>query len=105
MHIVDRRLNPGSKSLENRQRFLRRAKALVQGAVKKSSQERDIKDVLEGGEVSIPLDGMNEPRFRREGGTRDMVLPGNKKFIEGDMLPRSGEGRGKGSEPGEDDSD
>jgi len=29
MHIVDRRLNPGSKSLENRQRFLRRAKALV----------------------------------------------------------------------------
>src|SRR5438105_4511380 len=26
MHIVDRRLNPGSKSLENRQRFLRRAK-------------------------------------------------------------------------------
>jgi uncharacterized sporulation protein YeaH/YhbH (DUF444 family) len=105
MHIVDRRLNPGSKSLENRQRFLRRAKALVQGAVKKSSQERDIKDVLEGGEVSIPLDGMNEPRFRREGGTRDMVLPGNKKFIEGDMLPRSGEGRGKASDPGEGDSE
>ena len=105
MHIVDRRLNPGSKSLENRQRFLRRAKALVQGAVKKSSQDRDIKDVLEGGEISIPLDGMNEPRFRREGGTRDMVLPGNKKFIEGDMLPRSGEGRGRSSEPGEGDGE
>jgi uncharacterized protein len=105
MHIVDRRLNPGSKSLENRQRFLRRAKALVQGAVKKSAVDRDIKDVLEGGEVSIPLDGMNEPRFRREGGTRDMVLPGNKKFIEGDMLPRSGEGRGKPSGAGEGDSE
>src|SRR6266851_8550793 len=105
MYIVDRRLNPGSKSLENRQRFLRRAKALVQGAVKKSSQDRDIRDVLEGGEVSIPLDGMNEPRFRREGGTRDMVLPGNKKFIEGDMLPRSGEGRGKASGAGEGDSE
>jgi uncharacterized sporulation protein YeaH/YhbH (DUF444 family) len=105
MHIVDRRLNPGSKSLENRQRFLRRAKALVQGAVKKSSQDRDIKDVLEGGEISIPLDGMNEPRFRREGGTRDMVLPGNKKFIEGDVLPRSGEGRGKASGAGEGDSE
>src|SRR6202795_4031830 len=106
MFIVDRRLNPGSKSLENRQRFLRRAKALVRGAVKKSSQDRDIKDVLEGGEVSIPLDGMNEPRFRREGGTRDMVLPGNKKFVEGDVLPRSGEGRGrKASDPGEGDSE
>ena len=102
MHIIDRRLNPGGKSLENRQRFLRRAKALVQGAVKKSSQDRDIKDVLEGGEVSIPLDGMDEPRFRREGGTRDMVLPGNKKFVEGDILPRSNEGGGgKPKEAGE----
>jgi uncharacterized protein len=105
MYIVDRRLNPGGKSLENRQRFLRRAKALVQAAVKKSSHDRDIKDVLEGGEVSIPLDGMNEPRFRREGGTRDMVLPGNKKFVEGDMLPRSGEGRGKASGSAEGDGE
>jgi uncharacterized sporulation protein YeaH/YhbH (DUF444 family) len=106
MHIVDRRLNPGSKSLENRQRFLRRAKALVQGAVKKSSQDRDIKDVMEGGEVSIPLDGMNEPRFRREGGTRDMVLPGNKKFVEGDILPRSGErSGGRPRDPGEGDGE
>jgi len=104
-YIVDRRLNPGSKSLENRQRFLRRAKALVQGAVKKSSQDRDIKDVLEGGEVSIPLDGMDEPRFRREGGTRDMVLPGNKKFIEGDILPRSGGGGGKQKDAGQGDSE
>jgi uncharacterized sporulation protein YeaH/YhbH (DUF444 family) len=105
MHIVDRRLNPGGKSLENRQRFLRRAKALVQDAVKQSSQDRDIKDVLEGGEVRIPLDGMNEPRFRREGGTRDMVLPGNKKFVEGDLLPRSGQGTSKSSGPGEGDGE
>jgi uncharacterized protein len=106
MYIVDRRLNPSGKSLENRQRFLRRAKALVQGAVKKSSQQRDIKDVLEGGEVEIPLDGMSEPRFRRSGGTRDMVLPGNKKFTEGDILPRSGEGGGRrGSEAGSGDSE
>ena len=106
IHIVDRRLNPGSKSLENRQRFLRRAKALVQGAVKKSSQDRDIKDVLEGGEVSVPIDGMDEPRFRREGGTRDMVLPGNKKFVEGDILPRPNGGSGKGGrQAGEGDSE
>src|SRR3979411_179384 len=105
MHIIDRRLNPGSKSLENRQRFLRRAKALVQGAVKKSSQDRDIKDVLEGGEVSIPLDGMNEPRFRREGGTRDMVLPGNKKFVEGYVRPLSGDSRRKASGAGEGDGE
>src|ERR1700758_1797934 len=105
MYIVDRRLNPGNKSLENRQRFLRRAKAQVQSAVKKSSQDRDIKDVLEGGEVSIALDGMDEPRFRREGGTRDMVLPGNKKFVEGDILPRSREGGGRKTQAGQGDSE
>jgi hypothetical protein len=48
---------------------------------------------------------MHEPRFRREGGTRDMVLPGNKKFVEGDMLPRSGESRRKATGPGEGDSE
>src|SRR6266436_7397058 len=102
MHIVDRRLNPRGKSLENRQRFLRRAKALVQRAVKHSSQGRDIQDVLEGGEVSIPLDGMDEPRLRRgPGGVRDQVLPGNKKFIEGDVLPRSSEGGGRPRDAGE----
>jgi uncharacterized sporulation protein YeaH/YhbH (DUF444 family) len=102
MHIVDRRLNPRGKSLENRQRFLRRAKELVQRAVKQSSQNRGIQDVLEGGEVSIPLDGMSEPRLRRgPGGVRDQVFPGNKKFLEGDMLPRSGEGGGRPRDAGE----
>ncbi len=106
MHIVDRRLNPSGKSLENRQRFLRRAKTLVQGAVKKASQDRDIREVLEGGEVTIPLDGMNEPRFHKEGGVRDRVLPGNKKFTEGDILqrppPKGGGGNGAGEGDGED---
>ena len=84
MQIVDRRLNPGSKSLENRQRFLRRAKAMVQRAVRETSNNRDIRDILEGGEIAIPLDGVNEPRFRRgPGGTRDHVLPGNKDFVAG----------------------
>src|SRR5882762_4476814 len=102
MHIVDRRLNPRGKSLENRQRFLRRAKALVQRAVKQSSENRDIEDVLQGGEVSIPLDGVDEPRFRRgQGGVRDHVLPGNKEFIEGDLLPRANERGGRPKQAGE----
>ena len=106
MHIVDRRLNPSSKSLENRQRFLRRAKALVQRAVRNSSQGRDIADILQGGEVSIPLDGVYEPRLHRgQGGIRDYVLPGNREFIEGDVLPRPGEGGGSPREGGEGDGE
>jgi uncharacterized sporulation protein YeaH/YhbH (DUF444 family) len=92
MQIIDRRLNPRGKSLENRQRFLRRAKTLVQQAVTRSFQQRDIQDVLEGGEVKIPLNGIDEPRLHRgPGGVRDQVLPGNKEFIEGDVLRRSSE--------------
>ena len=34
-----------------------------------------------------------------------MVLPGNKKFVEGDILPRSGESRQKGSAAGEGDGE
>jgi uncharacterized sporulation protein YeaH/YhbH (DUF444 family) len=94
MHFIDRRLNPAGKSLENRQRFLRRAKALVREAVRKTSRERKVKDVLEGGEVSVPVGGLGEPRFRRGGGIRDMVLPGNTKYVEGDYLPRQGQGGG-----------
>jgi uncharacterized protein len=106
MHIVDRRLNPSGKSLGNRQRFLRRAKALVQKAVHQASQNRDIRDVLKGGNVSIPLDGMEEPRLRRgSSGTHEHILPGNKQFVEGDIIPRpegSGGGKGSGSEAGND---
>ena len=54
MHIVDRRLNPGGKSLANRQRFMRRAKSLIRKAVHESSANRSIKDADKGGEVSLP---------------------------------------------------
>lgn len=102
MHIVDRRLNPGGKSLENRQRFLRRAKALVQRAVYESSQNRDIQDILKGGEVSIPIGGTEEPRLQRGPyGIREHILPGNKTFIEGDILARPDGGSGRSRQGGE----
>ncbi|HRK63078.1 MAG TPA: YeaH/YhbH family protein [Terricaulis sp.] len=99
MHIIDRRLNPGGKSFANRQRFLRRARAQVRRAVREASSTRSIKDAGKGGEVSIPAGGVHEPHLRRasQGGVRDYVMPGNKKYIEGDTIPRPEQGGGKGS--------
>lgn len=102
MYIIDRRLNPGGKSLANRQRFLRRAKAQVQRAVRQTAGDRDITDLERGGEVSIPADGVREPSFRRsgEGGVNDHILPGNKRFVEGDTIDRPPGGGGGGSGAG-----
>jgi uncharacterized sporulation protein YeaH/YhbH (DUF444 family) len=103
MEIIDRRLNPGGKSLANRQRFLRRAQATVQRAVHERAVERDIQDLEASGEVSIPIDGVREPGFRRAagGGRRDHVLPGNKTYVEGDTLERpDGQGSAAGAGTG-----
>lgn len=108
MHIVDRRLNPGGKSLVNRQRFLRRAKALVQQAVRDSLKDRSIKDLEQEGEVTIPRDEVHEPSFRRgsSGGNREHILPGNKEYLSGDQIerPPSG-GEGAGGHQGEGDDE
>src|SRR5690349_1138311 len=102
MYIIDRRLNPGGKSLANRQRFLRRAKAQIQRAVRQTAGDRDITDLERGGEVTIPADGVREPNFRRanEGGVNNHVLPGNKRFVEGDTIERPPGGGGGGSSAG-----
>src|SRR5690606_5104208 len=100
MNIIDRRLNPGGKSFANRQRFLRRARAQVRKAVREASSSRSIKDAGKGGEVSIPSGGVHEPHLHRsrQGGVRDYVLPGNKKYVEGDSIARPEQGGGQGSQ-------
>ncbi len=107
MNIIDRRLNPKGKSLANRQRFLRRARQQILRAVREASGDRSITDIASGERVSIPSDGLREPAFRRsgEGGVRDYVVPGNKEYVEGDLIPRpQGEGGGgSGDGEGEDD--
>jgi uncharacterized protein len=109
MYIIDRRLNPGGKSLANRQRFLRRAKAQIQRAVRHTAGDRDITDLERGGEISIPADGVREPSFRRsgEGGVHDHILPGNKRFVEGDTVdrPPGGGGSSAGGDNGEGEDD
>ena len=103
MNIIDRRRDPGGKSLANRQRFIRRARALVKRAVREASAGRSIKDVEKGGDIVVPADGVHEPVLRKgsQGGTREYVLPGNKKYIQGDTIARpEEEGGGSGASDG-----
>jgi uncharacterized sporulation protein YeaH/YhbH (DUF444 family) len=101
-HFIDRRKNPKGKSLGNRQRFLKRARAQIKEAVQKSLRERSVSDLEKGEKISIPSKSTAEPRFRLDpdAGTREMVHPGNKEFIPGERIkkPPKGAGKGKGKD-------
>lgn len=112
-YFIDRRLNPKGKSLANRQRFLRRARAQIREAVQKSLKDSSVADISKERKVKISTKGTREPRFRldpKAAGERDFVLPGNREFLPGDAIkkPKAGDGGGRGKEAadsgeGEDD--
>ncbi len=107
MHVIDRRDNPKSKSLGNRQRFVRRVKSHIREAVKEAIQNRGVADLSSSEEISISASDINEPTFDfdRGTGTRDYVFPGNQGYQRGDRIrkPRGGGGGrdSKGSPDGD----
>jgi uncharacterized protein len=110
MNIIDRRLNPKSKSLGNRQRFLKRAKADIKEAVKDAVNKRNVTDGSQGG-VRVRTKSVAEPTLSPDynTGNRDFVLPGNREYVVGDTIQRprkegaGGAGGGAGTESSEDD--
>ncbi|MFK7914567.1 MAG: DUF444 family protein, partial [Pseudomonadales bacterium] len=108
-YILDRRKNAKNKSTVNRQRFLDRYKGQIRRAVTDAVSERSITDMERGEQVTIPREDISEPVFQHgSGGRRGAVHPGNKEFVSGDRIKRSGGGQGSGgkaSNSGEGDDD
>jgi uncharacterized sporulation protein YeaH/YhbH (DUF444 family) len=100
MQIVDRRLNPKAKSLGNRQRFLRRAKAEIREAIKDSLKSRRVAEVEGSERVTIRSKSLREPTFSlgRNSGRRYYILPGNEEYQVGDEIPKPPSGGGRGSQ-------
>lgn len=104
-NIVDRRSNNKGKSTGNRQKFLKRVEDQIKKAIPDIMSQESIKDSNEGGSVSVPVRGLDEPVFKHASGTgkKHSVRPGNDRFSEGDTIPKpegggqGGSGRGKGS--------
>lgn len=107
MHIVDRRLNPKGKSLGNRQRFMRRAKAHIRDAVSDALKRRKISEVEGSENISIRSKDLKEPAFNhdREVGRRDFVLPGNMDYRPGDQILKPPSQSGGGGSEGSPDGD
>ena len=107
-HFIDRRKNPKGKSLGNRQRFLKRARAHIKAKVDGAIKNRAVTDILNGETISIPTKDISEPKLHSDPGTgaRDRIFPGNKEFNVGDKIKRPPKGGGgKGGREGSDDGD
>ncbi|PXW99493.1 hypothetical protein C7444_101323 [Sphaerotilus hippei] len=102
--IIDRRLAGKNKSIGNRERFLRRYKEQIKGAVRRAIDGRGIRDLERGEDIKIPKKDINEPVFHHgQGGQREMVHPGNREYVTGDRIkrPQGGGGGGGGSGSGQ----
>lgn len=109
LQIIDRRLSGKNKSIGNRERFLRRYKEQISDAVRRAVSNRDIRNMEQGENITIPKKDISEPFFHHgQGGVRETVHPGNKDYLRGDHIARPKDGSGKGSQAsdsgeGEDD--
>ena len=97
VHFIDRRLNGKNKSAVNRQRFIRRYKTQLKKAVSDAVAKRSIQDVESGESISIPTRDISEPIFHQgKGGRKEMVHPGNDRFVTGEQIERPQGGGGQG---------
>ena len=109
LQIIDRRLAGKNKSIGNRERFLRRYKEQISDAVKRAISNRDIRNVEQAENITIPKKDINEPTFHHgQGGVRETVHPGNTDYLRGDRIKRPQGGQGGGgqaSDSGEGEDD
>ncbi|MBZ9796428.1 YeaH/YhbH family protein [Mesorhizobium sp. ES1-4] len=105
--FIDRRLNPKDKSLSNRQRFLKRARAELKRSVRNQVREGRIAEVDREHAVPMPRKDITEPTFSDAGdsGRRQHVLPGNRTYIPGELIPKPGRGGMGSSSPGNKESE
>jgi len=110
--IIDRRLAGKNKSIGNRERFLRRYQQQVREAVRRAVDARGIRDIEKGEDIRIPKRDIGEPVFGHgQGGSREVVHPGNQEYVRGDKIERpkggggSGRGSGQASDSGEGEDD
>ncbi len=110
--IIDRRLSGKNKSIGNRERFLRRYRGQIRDAVRKAVSGRNIRELEQGEDVTLPRRDVSEPTFgHAAGGNREYVHPGNREFVKGDRIERpkgqagGGSGSGKAGDGGEGEDD
>lgn len=111
--VIDTRTGASGKNRASRQRFNERMRKSARDALeRKLGDSKGFKDILDGGiDVPIPQRDLKQPRIGHnpQKGSKDYVLPGNKKYRANDGIERQqggGGGRGrKASDSGDGEDD
>jgi len=105
--IIDKRVINHDRSIENRQRFLRRVKQTIKEQLPDIMKGRNLKDLAStGGNVVINKKTIKEPYLRHGiGGNIDRVLPGNDRYVKGDRISKPRDALGGNGTSGEDTED
>lgn len=103
MQIIDRRGVYGA-STPNRVRFIEKVRGSIRRVVDEALRGgKVITDSSGSKQVSVPIDGIEEPSIvrSRTGGDRHRIFTGNKEFVMGDRIPRPSGGGGAGGGAGD----
>jgi len=93
--VIDRRLAGKNKTIENRERFLRRYREQIRQKVADAVRDQSLQDLGADKKITIPKRDIAEPVFHHgKGGTRNIVHAGNKQYITGDRIKRPNGGQG-----------
>lgn len=98
--ILDRRGIKSSKNSSNRSRFVKRYKKQLKHRLDDIMKDKNITDA--GKPISVPIDWSTKEEdigFDTDSGYSERVLPGNKEFKKGDMIPKPDEEDGQGGGP------
>lgn len=109
-NIIDRRQGNKNKSAPNRKKFIDRYKEQIKESVDNIATKRSIKDVADKSKIKLNKKTIQEPEFKHnpKSGHKDIVLPGNDRFIVGDKPAKPKDGSGvasDGSPTGEGEDD
>lgn len=104
--IIDRRKNLSEKSVVNRKRFLQRSQRAIKKSINKNLDgTRNIREILDGDVVEIPVKDISEPVFVHSGskGVHDYIMNGNDQYEEDDLIEKQYSGQGSGNGKGASD--
>lgn len=108
INIIDKRNVKRDSSTENRNRFLKRIKQTIKEQIPRIINKRSLRDTdSKGGNIRVNGKSISEPEiYHGYGGNTDRVHPGNKEYIEGDLIskPKKG-GRGEQKKASKDQQD